>query len=65
MIPETSIITVLSIVAFLGIAASGLLAVLIASIHRAGNAPLSQSHDHRAGAISRRVLTGSRTMERQ
>lgn len=51
-----SIIAVLTVVVFLGGAASGMLVLFVISIHRTYHAPLSRIPDQRAGSISRRVL---------
>jgi hypothetical protein len=60
MISALSLIAVFTIVVFLAGTAFGVLLVFIISIHRTSRAPLSESHGRRAGAISRRVLTGIR-----
>jgi hypothetical protein len=65
MSPELSIIAVLSIVVFVGGAASGILVLVIISIHRTRRAPLSGIHNEGAGSISRRVLTGGRVTRKE
>lgn len=65
MTSALSIIGVLSIVAFLGGVAFGLLLLFIISIHRTRHAPLSKIHGQRAGSLSRRVLIGVRTNDEE
>ena len=64
MISALSIIAVFGIIVFLSGAASGVLILLIVSMHRTTRGPLSEARDQRAGAISRRVLVGARPDER-
>jgi len=52
-----SVIATVGIASFLAGVASGALALLAISIHKAGHGPLSQHHGRRAGAIARRILT--------
>jgi len=65
MMPAPSIITVLSIVVFLGGAAIGILVLVIISIHRTRRTPLSGTRNDDAGSISRRVLTGGRATRKE
>jgi hypothetical protein len=60
-----SVIAVFSVVAFLGGAACGMLALISISIHRTRHAPFSDVRSERAGCISRRVLTGERVTRRE
>lgn len=59
------IIAVLSIVVFLGGAAFGMFVLFVISIHRTDRAPLSDTHNERAGSISRRLLTGVRITRKE
>jgi uncharacterized membrane protein len=60
MFPALSVITVISVVIFLGGSLFGALVLLAVSIHRTRYAPLSQMGRNRHGVISRRLLTTTR-----
>ena len=65
MITALSVIAVLGIIVFLAGVASGIFILFLISMRRTPRVPLSQVQDERAGSISRRVLTGSRSGSRE
>jgi hypothetical protein len=65
MIYTLSVIAVFGIMVFLSGAAFGAFILIVVSMHRTARAPLSDTHRERAGAISRRVLVGTRTDGRE
>ena len=65
MITALSVIAVFGIIAFLSGTAFGVFILLIISMRRTTRAPLSEAHGERAGAVSRRVLVGTRTGGRE
>jgi len=65
MITALSVIAVFGIIVFLAGVASGIFILFLISMRRTPRVPLSQVQDERAGAISRRVLTGSRSGGRE
>jgi hypothetical protein len=65
MIPALSIIAVFGIIIFLSGALFGVFVLLIISMRRTSRAPLSETHDERGGAISRRMLVGARAEGRE
>jgi hypothetical protein len=65
MIPALSIIAVFGIIIFLSGALFGVFVLLLVSMRRTSRVPLSETHDERAGTISRRMLVGSRTESRE
>lgn len=65
MITALSVIAVLGIIVFLAGVAFGIFILFLISMRRTPRVPLSQVQDERAGSISRRVLTGSRSGGRE
>ena len=65
MITALSVIAVLGIIVFLSGVAFGIFVLFIISMRRTPRVPLSQVQEERAGGISRRVLTGSRSGSRE
>ena len=65
MITALSAIAVFGIIVFLSGVAFGIFILLLISMRRTPRVPLSQVQDERAGSISRRVLTGSRSGGRE
>ncbi len=65
MITALSVIAVFGIIVFLAGVASGIFILFLISMRRTPRVPLSQVQDERAGSISRRVLTGSRSGGRE
>ena len=61
MISALSVIAVFGIIVFLSGALSGAFILLVISMHKTSRAPLSDTHGEHAGAISRRMLVGTRT----
>jgi hypothetical protein len=60
-----SVIAVFGIMVFLSGAAFGAFILIVISMHRTARAPLSETRGERAGAISRRMLVGSRAGGRE
>jgi hypothetical protein len=58
---STALLAVLSILVFLGGSALAVLVLVIVSIHRTANGPMSGVYGERRGGLSRRMLTGTRT----
>jgi hypothetical protein len=65
MISALSINAVFGIIIFLSGALFGVFVLLIVSMRRTARVPLSDAHDERAGAISRRMLVGARAEGRE
>jgi hypothetical protein len=65
MVTALSVIAVFGIIVFLSGAAFGIFVLLIVSMRRTARSPLSEAHGQRAGEISRRVLVGTRTSDRE
>jgi hypothetical protein len=65
MIPALSIIAVFGILIFLSGALFGVFVLLLVSMRRTSRVPLSEAHDERAGALSRRMLVGTRAEGRE
>ncbi len=66
MITALSVIAVLGIIVFFSGVAFGIFVLfIIISMRRTPRVPLSQVQEERAGGISRRVLTGSRSGSRE
>lgn len=65
MITALSVIAVLGIIVFFSGVAFGIFVLFIISMRRTPRVPLSQVQEERAGGISRRVLTGSRSGSRE
>jgi hypothetical protein len=65
MITALSVIAVFGIMVFLSGTAFGIFILLIISMRRTTRAPLSEAQGERAGAISRRVLVGTRAGGRE
>jgi hypothetical protein len=58
---STALLAVFSILVFLGGSALAVLVLVIISIHRTANGPMSGVYGERRGGLSRRMLTGVRT----
>lgn len=65
MITALSVIAVFGIIVFLSGAAFGAFILLIISMRRTPQGFLSEAHGERSGALSRRVLVGSRAGGRE
>ncbi|MCW2932407.1 MAG: hypothetical protein JWM19_3369 [Actinomycetia bacterium] len=56
-----SLFAIFAIIVFLGGTASGVFVLFVVSIHRTSRRPLTEIHRQRRGAVSRSILTATRT----